>query len=68
MTGDQREQWRRALAVKAARNRRHGPHARGMRIIGGRAVTGAGMLRIQPAERHDTDLPAPGGAAQGGTT
>ena len=50
MNEDQRQQWKRALAAKAAeqRRRRAGPRARGARIVGGQAIAGAGMLRIRP--------------------
>ena len=61
MTADQIAKWKAALADhhQAQRRQRYRPRARGVQ-----AVTQAGMIRRSPPK----DVPAPGGAAQEGTT
>jgi hypothetical protein len=60
MNDAQREAWRKAIAA----SRRQQRTRRGKRTAGITTVTGPGMLRVPPPQDH----PAPGGAAQKGTT
>jgi hypothetical protein len=59
MNEDQRAEWKRALAAKARqqRSQRYGPQARGVRILKGRAFTGAGMVRLPAARKQPRATP-----------